>query len=74
MIVSQDKMAIVNYDNLVILRIENTQNGYSIICNSSENVEITLASYNNKDKARNVLKEMFKRYNDGIRTYEIPLN
>ena len=73
-IVSQNKMALINYDNMFFLEIQTTISGCDIRCIASENVEIILASYDSKDKARSVLIEILKNYNSNVKIYEMPLN
>ena len=73
-IVSQNKMAAINYDNIIFLEIQTTISGCDIRCIASENVKIVLASYDSKDKARSILIEILKNYNSNVKIYEMPLN
>lgn len=59
-IVSQNKDAIINFDNIANLVV--IENNIVSICNVKETTGITIAEYKNEERAKEVLQEIISKY------------
>lgn len=59
-IVSQDKDAIINFDNIANLVV--IENNIVSICNVEETTGITIAEYKNEERAKEILQEIVGLY------------
>lgn len=66
LIVSQNKDTIMNFDNIEILGIgnplEDDDGKFKILANTTSDSQYTLAKYDTEERAKEILKEMVKEY------------
>ena len=62
-IVSQDKKAIYNFDNISSIQIEECNGTYNLIVYDQINDRDSLGEYKSKERAREVLGEIIEAYN-----------
>lgn len=67
-IVSQDKNAIHNFDNILSLQIEPCDGCYDIYVYDALNDNTSLGEYKTEERAKEVLKEIVEKYREGIST------
>lgn len=64
LIVSQDKTELINFDNIVRLSVDVNMNGQFLIeaHNFSDDFETVIGLYETEERAKEVLKEIIKKY------------
>lgn len=67
LIVSQDKDAIINFDNIANLVV--LENNIVSICNIEEKTGITIAEYETEERAKEVLQAIVKEYKKVLTTF-----
>lgn len=68
LIVSQNKDAIINFDNIANLVV--IENNIASICNVEETTGITIAEYKNEERAKEVLQEITQEFKKVARVDE----
>lgn len=65
-IISQDRDTAINFENVEIIGIGNPledNNGkFKILCNTTSDNQYTIAKYESKERAKEVLQEIIKKY------------
>jgi hypothetical protein len=61
-IVSQDKKAIHNFDNVLSIQVEEINGGYELIVYDAINDGTGIGTYKTEERAKDILQEIVKEY------------
>lgn len=64
LILSQDKQAIYNFNNIISIQIEEGYNGFKLKSYEAINDYTSLGEYNTKERAKEVLQEIIETYKE----------
>ena len=67
LILSQDKKAIHNFDNIISIQIEESNDKYKLYVYDAVNDNTSLGEYNTEKRAKEVLNEIIRKYQDYAR-------